>query len=136
MKVVGLDNRTYNWSFQKCKPRKKCSKYHKRSRNLLKKEFPFDIVYEEVSMPGTKTERQSRSLVADFWIPQRFLIIEVQGEQHYKYNSFFFKNKIEYFKAQACDRNKKEWCDKNNIKLIELPFYELDEQWLCRIRGL
>jgi hypothetical protein len=129
MKIKGLNEKEYTWSFQKYKGKKKCSKYHLRARILLSNLFPFDIIYEEVPLPGSKTERQSRSLVADFWIPQRYLIIEVQGEQHYKFNPHFFNNKLDFFKAQSCDRQKIEWCDKNNITLIQLPFNKSDEEW-------
>jgi hypothetical protein len=133
MKVTGLDHKEYRWSYERYKGRDKCSKYHKRARILLAQMFPFDLVYEEVPLPGSKTERQSRSLVADFWIPQRSLIIEVQGEQHYKFNNHFFDNKIEFFKAQSCDRNKQEWCDINNIVLVQLPYHEQNDQWQKRI---
>jgi len=136
MKIIGLDNKEYKWSYEKYKGHEKCSKYHARARKMLSEIFPFDLVYEEVPLPGSKTERQSRSLVADFWIPQRSLIIEVQGEQHYKYNSHFFCSKIEFFKARSCDRNKQEWCDINNIKLVQLPYYEIEEIWQQKIEAI
>lgn len=134
MKVIGLNGQEHYWNFIKYKPHKKCSKLHLRARKLLTKEFPCEIIYEELALPGTKTERQT-TLFADFFIPTKYIIIEVQGEQHYKFNNFFYDNKLEFFQAQSRDRNKKEWCQINNILLIELPFNENDQQWLQRIRN-
>ena len=134
MKIIGLDNKEYNWNVTKYKKRKSCSKLHYRAREVLTAEFPYDIIYEELTLPGTKNERQVRPLFADFFVSSRNFIVEVQGEQHYKFNNFFFDNKMEFYKAQARDRNKKEWCDINNILLVCLPFNETNEQWLKRIR--
>lgn len=135
MKITGLDGKEHSL---KLKRRwiidSKCSKLHLRARILLTKEFPYDIIYEELTLPGTKNERQARPLFADFFIPQRLLMIEVQGEQHYKYNSHFFDNKMEFYKAQSRDRQKLEWCKLNDFILLQLPFNETDEQWLQKIR--
>lgn len=135
MKVIGLDNKEYKWNYVKYKPKAKCSKLHLRARKLLSGEFPYDTICEELTLPGTKNERQARPLFADFFVPQRKLMVEVQGQQHYKFNSHFFDNKIEFFKAQARDRNKQEWCEVNDLILIQLPYNETDEKWLDRIRN-
>lgn len=134
MKVIGLDDREYTWNLSKHKPKNKCSTLHERARQILKNEFVFEKIYEEVTLPGSKTNRTNRPLFADFFITPN-IMIEVQGQQHYKYNTFFFNNKLEFFRAQSRDRTKQEWCDKNNIVLIQLPFCETDEEWLKRIRN-
>lgn len=134
MKIIGLDTKEYTWNLTQYKAREKCSKLHARARLLLTQEFPYDTIYEELTLPGSKDERQTRALCADFFIPTRQLMIEVQGEQHYKFNSHFFNNKIEFFRAQARDRLKAEWCTINSFMLVQLPFNETDEQWLERIR--
>jgi hypothetical protein len=115
MKVVGLDGQEHRINLTKYKPKEKCSKLHARARILLAKEFPCDIIYEEVPLPGCKDERQTRPLFADFLVASRDIVVEVQGEQHYKFNNFFFNNKLEFFRAQARDRKKREWCDVNEI---------------------
>jgi len=135
MKVIGLDGKEYTWNLTKYKARENCSKLHLRARILLTREFPYDIIYEELALPGAKDERQARPLFADFFIPQRYLMVEVQGEQHYKFNSHFFDNKIEFYKAQSRDRRKLEWCETNDFTLVQLPFNEDDEQWLHKIRA-
>ena len=134
MKITGLDGREYNWNVTKYKAREKCSKLHARAREVLTAAFPYDIIYEELTLPGSKDERQTKPLYADFFVVPRQLMVEVQGEQHYKFNSHFFDNKMLFFRAQARDRLKQEWCDLNEILLVQLPYNESDEQWLERIR--
>jgi len=134
MKVTGLDGREHLWNVTKYKARAKCSKLHARARQVLTTEFPYDTIYEELTLPGSKDERQTKTLSADFFVPTRQLMVEVQGEQHYKFNSHFFENKLEFFRAQARDRLKKDWCELNKFMLVQLPFNEDDQQWLQRIR--
>jgi hypothetical protein len=134
MKIIGLDGKEYLWNVTKYKARAKCSKLHARARTVLTTEFPYDTIYEELTLPGLKDERQTSPLYADFFVPTRQLMVEVQGEQHYKFNSHFFDNKIEFFRAQARDRLKQEWCHINEFMLVQLPYNETDEQWLQRIR--
>jgi len=132
MHVIGLDNKHYVWNPAKKQAKvkdKNKSSLHKKAKRLLKEAYPFDRILEEVSLPGTKTTRRRSSLTADFFIPNRTLIIEVHGEQHYTYNSFFFKNSMEFYKAQARDRDKIRWCEINDIGFIELSFNESEDEW-------
>jgi very-short-patch-repair endonuclease len=84
-------------------------------------------------LPGTKTATRKSTLKADFFIPVRKLIIEVHGEQHTEFNNFFFKSKMDFYKAQARDRDKKQWCEINNFELIELFHNESIEEWRSKI---
>ena len=40
---------------------------------------------------------------------------------------------MNFLKARANDSRKKEWCEMNKIKFIELPFDEEDDEWTRRI---
>lgn len=51
--------------------------------------------------------------------------IEYQGIQHYKENNYFNSSLKE---VQEVDEEKREWCKKQNIPLIEIPYWDL-----CRI---
>lgn len=134
MKVKGLDNKEYTWNIT-TKIRSNASNYHIRARKLLKELFPCDYISEELSIPGTKT-RDNHTLYADFYIDSRKLMIEVQGEQHSKFSSFLHKNdKRNFFKGQMRDSTKKNWCLINNIRYVELPYNETEEQWITRIIG-
>jgi hypothetical protein len=72
-------------------------------------------------------------LYADFWLPLRNKIIEVHGEQHYKFVPFFHGTQLNFLASKANDNKKKEWCLINGIVLVELPFNESTEQWQSRI---
>jgi hypothetical protein len=132
MRCKGLDNREYSLNFVE-KRRGKVSQYHEKARELLTELFPFDKIYEEVRLPGSSSSRNA-DLTADFFIPSKLLILEVQGEQHGKFNSFFYPTRLDFFKAQARDRSKKEWCEINGITLIELQ-YDKSSDWTETIKS-
>lgn len=133
MKVMGLDGKTYSWTFSGNMPdyddEKNRSSLHLLARNILKSIYPMDRILEEVSLPG------SNGLTADFWLPLRKTIIEVHGEQHYKYIPFFHNTLLNFYHSKRNDKNKAEWCSINNIFLIELPFNESEQQWRKRIEN-
>lgn len=136
MKVIGLDGKEYSINLTKYTiKRQSCSKLHERARSLLEYMFPYYKICEEITLPGTKTERQTKPLIADFYIHQKRLMIEVQGEQHYKHNDFFFHDKMTFFKSKSRDNLKVQWCNNNNIYLVELPFNETNDEWSIRIYG-
>lgn len=131
MKVKGLDGKIYTWSFYGQMPdisdERRRSELHIKTRNLLKSLYPVDRILEEVHLPG------SGNLYADFWLPLRNKIIEVHGEQHYKFIAFFHGTQLNFLASKANDNKKKEWCSINGIVLVELPFNESTEQWKSRI---
>ena len=95
--------------------------------------FPHDIILEEVSLAGSRTQEGGGILRADMFVPNRNLIVEVHGEQHHKFNKFFFKNKLRFYRAQARDREKKEWCNINDIRIVELNYNEDLDEWRKKI---
>lgn len=131
MKVTGLDGREYKWN-PKTNGGKR-SKLHEKAKVLLDDCFPYDRILEEVSLPGTKSMTRKGILRADFFIPNRNLIIEVHGQQHFKFNKFHFKDKLSFFRAQARDRDKKEWCNINDIRIIEFNYNEGEDDWRRKI---
>lgn len=66
--------------------------------------------------------------MADFYIPDLGIVIEVHGAQHYKYNKHFFKTEEEFARAQRNDEIKKEWAELNEFVFIELP-YNKTKEW-------
>lgn len=130
MKVVGLDGRSYSLTFSK--PPTKVSKGHALARGLLKEFFPNDVIYEEVTLKGTKRFNKS-NLYADFLIPNHKILVEVHGDQHYEHNAFFHESKLDFIEGQKRDRRKMEWCELNDIIYIELPCKESLDEWKRRI---
>jgi len=66
-------------------------------------------------------------LTIDFYNATKNIAIEVQGNQHTKYNKFFHKgNKMNYLDQLKRDDEKLAFCDLNNIKLLEVHEGQLD----------
>ena len=60
-------------------------------------------------------------MTIDFFNATQNIAIEVDGNQHYKYNKFFHSNSRQNFLSQLKRDEKKEYfCDINNIKLIRI----------------
>ena len=132
MDIFGLDGKSYKWNpsrSQASVSEKNRSSLHKKAKILLKNLFTYDRILEEVTLPGTKTTSRKSILYADFYIPNRDLVIEVHGEQHFKFNSFFYKDKMAFFKAKARDTDKASWCELNSMNLIELNYNEKESEW-------
>jgi hypothetical protein len=128
-KSVIVNGRKYSWNFSKNKiyeddsrPR---SQYHTKTRQLIKDVYGQIPIIEEVRIPGT-------ILYLDFYIPLLDTAIEVHGEQHYKFNTFFHKTKLDFYKSLKRDSKKIEFCESNNIKLVLLK-YDEQEKWRDQI---
>lgn len=63
-----------------------------------------------------------RPLPFDFYIPSKNMIIEYDGEQHFKpkFNEKSFED------TKKNDKIKNEYCKSKNIKLIRIPYTEFD----------
>ena len=134
MIIIGLDGKEHSWiPSNNIVNTDKRSGLHKKAKDILKEKYPNDRILEELVLPGTKTDNRKSTLKADFFIPVRSLIVEVHGQQHTEFNNFFYANKIEFYKAQARDRDKKRWCEINNLELIELFHSESTEEWRDKI---
>lgn len=130
MKVIGLDNKEYNWSLGSSNLADTSrSKLHLKARELLEEMFPYDRMHEDITLPGSNTKMRKSLLYADFFIPNRRLVIEVNGEQHSNHISFFHKTKQEFMKAKLRDRDKAEWCEINGFKLVTLEYNQTVERW-------
>lgn len=129
MKVTGLNGEYYKWNPANSSHPAVGSKYHQLAKNLLEELFPFDNLYEEVILPGSGGRKD---LTADFVIPAKKVVIEVQGEQHYS-KTFFHKTKMDFNRAVLRDSAKRRWCELNGLVLVELPFSETIDEWKSRI---
>lgn len=59
----------------------------------------------------------------DFYLPKYNMLIEYQGKQHY--TPFYrFGGEEAYQKGLIHDEIKREYCKKNGIKLLEIPYWE------------
>jgi hypothetical protein len=79
--------------------------------------FTYDVLETE------KSAKYSKPLPFDFYLPDYNMIIEFDGEQHYKQSHFTHSN-LSY--TQAHDIIKNDYCKNKNIKLIRIPYWELN----------
>jgi hypothetical protein len=65
----------------------------------------------------------------DFYIPNRKLIIEYNGMQHYKLTPFWGKggSKEALKKQKERDKIKTQWCNANDINLLVIPYTKYDK---------
>jgi hypothetical protein len=128
MQVKSLDGYLQNWQltghFSHAKLSNKSS-LHINAREVIKDSYPTLQILEEVPIPLRKNE----ILYLDFYLPLKKICIEVHGEQHYKFVSFYHNNQLNFLKSQKRDREKKEWCELNGIKYIVLPYDKKIESW-------
>ena len=67
-----------------------------------------------------------KSLLFDFFIPKYNTCIEFDGEQHFR--PINFMGGIDKFeKTKINDNIKTIFCQENNIKLIRIPYYDIDK---------
>lgn len=105
------------------------SSLHESSYELLKSLYPTHKLCEEVYIP------ELDGIFLDFYLPTISLVVEVQGAQHYKFNKFFFKSTIDFNKAIRRDEIKKEWCELNNLILVELLYNESICEWRNKLQN-
>lgn len=76
--------------------------------------------YQEYKFNDCKNIKKLRF---DFYLPEHSACIEYQGEFHYKIIEGI--SKIDSLTNQIkCDNIKRKYCSSNNIKLLEIPYWE------------
>jgi len=101
------------------------SRYPMRSRNQCKSHGQFNLGRQIKSLYGPATVLEEfpipdSRMSLDFYMPQHGLAFEFQGTQHDKYVEHFHGDKDGFERQQQRDNQKKEWCELNNITLIEV----------------
>ena len=135
MKVIDLDGNRINWKMEGViganAIMRSRSKLHIRCRDILYEMFPTMQIAEEVLVNVRPSSRQ----FFDFYINKIKLVVEVNGQQHYKFNSLFHSTPRDFLHQRKLDNEKREWCSINNISIVELPYNEQDELWIQRIKN-
>jgi hypothetical protein len=132
MNIINLDGDSVIWSLTGYVAKGRIhnkSSYHLQARDLLSSLHPTLQILEEVTVPI----RKSQIAYLDFYLPLLRWCVEVHGEQHYKFVPYYHGNMMSFLKSQKKDKEKREWCELNNIKYIELPYNENIEQWKVKL---
>lgn len=132
MQVKTLDGNIIKWSltghYAHANISNKSS-LHILAKALIKQKYPTLQVIEEVPVPVKKSD----IYYLDFYLPMIKTAVEVHGEQHYRFIPFYHVSQLGFIKSQKRDKEKLEWCELNNIRLIELPYNETETEWAQRL---
>lgn len=69
-----------------------------------------------------RNEVTGMNLEIDLYNDDLKLAVEVQGDQHYKFNSYFHKSKEHFLNQRYRDEMKKWKCKEKGITLVEVPY--------------
>ena len=87
--------------------------------------------YKYIAQYSYNNCRDILPLPFDFYLPEYNILIEIDGEQHYRPISFGCKDKDKildnFYKQLNHDKIKNEYCKRNNIPLIRIPYYEIQD---------
>lgn len=78
---------------------------------------------EQKTFSECLSEKTGRMLKFDFYVPSKNLLIEYDGEQHFKPIDFFGGEK-EFAKRKSLDKIKNRYVIDSGFKLLRIPFYE------------
>ena len=117
-KYKNIQSRKIDWN----KPSR--SKMQTEVKKFLEKYWKYDLVFEEMPVVGSKN-------TLDIVNISRRIAIEVHGEQHVKFNSFFHRNRNDFRTQIERDVYKEKWCEINNIIYIDIYKKDLplSEKW-------
>lgn len=79
----------------------------------LSEKYLHDRIFEEVQIPGER-------FILDFFIPSVGLVVETHGKQHVEHVRYFHRTKQDFHKQQDTDQRKREWCNLNSFRLLEI----------------
>ena len=95
------------------------SKVQFTTKKYLQKYWKNHVVFEEFPVLGTR-------YTLDFFNANRNIAIEVQGRQHFEYVGHFHnKNKANFLMQLKRDREKRKFCEINDIVLFEITEDEI-----------
>ena len=75
--------------------------------------FKFEAIFSEYYV-----KYKNNRLFFDFYIKSLGVLIEVQGEQHFKYNKHFQATIENFYAQKRRDNLKIEYCEEKNLTLV------------------
>lgn len=105
------------------KPCPKCKRFHSKGEKKIEK----ILTEHKIAFEKQKRFPEDLHLLSfDFYIESQKLLIEFQGEQHYKPIKHF-GGEEKFKKQQLNDEKKREFCKNNNYSLLEISYDKIDE---------
>lgn len=112
------------------------SRYPVRSRDKSRSYGQFNLGRQIVGIYGTRAllleefPIPETRLSLDFYMPHHGIAFEFQGIQHDEYIEHFHGDKEGFERQKARDARKREWCEINDILLVEVRTDTLTSQEL------
>ena len=129
MKIQDLDGNIHKskieGSIVRSNDQRPRSQLHLTARSLIKEIYPTLQICEEVSAQI----KRDRKVFLDFYINTIKTVVEVHGQQHYKFNSLYHTSAQDFLNQKKRDQDLQDWCILNNLNYIELPFNEDKDKW-------
>tara|TARA_Y100001951_G_scaffold32709_1_gene25755 strand:+ start:543 stop:953 length:411 start_codon:yes stop_codon:yes gene_type:complete len=129
MKIQDLDGNIHKWKIEgsivRSNDQRPRSQLHLTARSLIKEIYPTLQICEEVA---TQIKRDQKVFL-DFYINTIKTVVEVHGQQHYKFNSLYHTSAQDFLNQKKRDQDLQDWCVLNNLNYIELPFNEDKDKW-------
>ena len=129
MKIRDLDGNIHKWKVEgsvvRSNDQRPRSQLHLIARSLIKEIYPTLQICEEVSVPIKRNQK----VFIDFYINTIKTVVEVHGQQHYKFNSLYHTSAQDFLNQKKRDQDLQDWCVLHNLNYIELPFNEDKDKW-------
>ena len=100
--------------------------------NNSKGEFLIANILKELNIPFVSQKTfpdllgNNSALKFDFYLNNNNIAIEFQGKQHFE-KIDFFGGEEQFQKQKEYDNKKRDYCQRKNIRLIEIPYWDLDK---------
>jgi very-short-patch-repair endonuclease len=111
-KLVSVDVRDSSYPIKS----KSRSTLQGQTAQWLVEKFPRQTILEDFTLPGSR-------MSVDFFLPNKGIVIEVQGRQHDEHVPHFHGDKatsIKFARQLGRDRKKTEWAETNGFDFIEV----------------
>ena len=95
----------------------------------LKKLFPYYNISTEYYI-----KYKGHRLFFDFFIKELNILIEVQGRQHDEFVKHFHEDRDGFLRSKKRDNLKKEYCQSNNLVLVEIREEMIADELLNEIQ--
>ena len=98
------------------------SQIQQKAKEILLQKYRNDVIIENFIIPESK-------LSVDFFLPKRKLVIEIDGEQHNSFNSFFHKSIHNKGLTSQLNRDdmKENWAKMNGFRFLRFDKTNLNE---------
>lgn len=103
------------------KEKMKISIGEKICKEILSELYPNNN-FKKIRPNWLRNEKTGKNLELDMYCDELNIALEYNGKQHYEYVNYFHNTNEDFIRQQERDKCKKELCEKNNVKLICIPY--------------